>query len=505
VKGKVIIGNGGAEYGVRGYVSAYDAVTGKLAWRFYTTPNPDGRPDNAASDAAMKRFAGATWFGTGWKQTGGGGTVWDAIAYDPKLDILYVGVGNGAPWNHQRRSDGKGDNLFLSSILALKPDTGAYVWHYQTTPGESWDYTATQHIMLADLAVGGATRRVVMQAPKNGFFYVLDAKSGKLLSAEKYVPVNWAERVDLASGRPVENPKARYTEGMALHVTGPLGGHNWQPMAYDPKAGLVFIPAMVTPGVYSNPKTWTYEPGLWNTAQGGYVAGPAGQPPPSMGVATSELGGRLIAWDPVAQKARWTVRQPGPWNSGLLATAGGLVFGGAGKDVKAWSSASGQPVWSFPAGTGVIAAPMTYALDGEQYLAVMAGMGGAGGMGGIEPRRPGRLLVFRLGGTEKLAPYPAIVPRPALDLGAVVASNAEPKAGGELFGKYCGNCHFSAGYLPNLRTSPMLLEPSLWKATVYDGALSQNGMAGFKRFMTPEQAEAIRAFLLQGLKPTARR
>ena len=505
VKGKVIIGNGGAEYGVRGYVSAYDAASGKLAWRFYTTPNPDGRPDGAASDKAMRKLANATWFGTGWKQTGGGGTAWDAMAYDPGLDILYVGVGNGTPWNHQRRSDGKGDNLFLSSILALRPSTGEYVWHYQTTPGESWDYTATQHIMLADLTLGGAKRRVVMQAPKNGFFYVLDAKTGKLMSAEKYVPVNWAERVDLETGRPVENPKARYLDGqMALHVSGPLGGHNWQPMAFHPGEGLVFIPAMVTPGVYSDPKTWTYEPGIWNTAQGGFVAGPAGQPPPSMGVAPSELGGRLIAWDPVAQKARWTVRMPGPWNSGLLATAGGLVFGGSGRDFKAWAAATGEPVWSYPVGAGIIAAPMTYELDGEQHLAVMVGQGGAGGMGGIEPRRPGRLLVFKLGATGKLAPYPAIPARPPLDLSVAVASTADPKAGSQLYGKYCGGCHFGVSYLPNLRTSPMVLEPTLWKAVVYDGSLASNGMAGFKRFMTPDEVEAIRAFLLDSLKPAKR-
>ena len=501
VKGKVIIGNGGAEYGVRGYVSAYDAQTGKLAWRFFTTPDPAGKPDGAASDGVFASFAGATWFGEGWKQTGGGGTAWDAMAYDPDLDILYVGVGNGTPWNHQKRSDGKGDNLFLSSILALKPDSGAYVWHYQTTPGESWDYTATQHIMLADLPVGGGKpRRVVMQAPKNGFFYVLDARRGTLLSAEKYVPVNWAERVDPKSGRPVENPKARYLEAQSLHITGPLGGHNWQPMAYDPKAGLVFIPAMVLPGMYSNPKEWTYAPGLWNTGQGGFGEGPAGQRAPDFGVPTSELGGRLIAWDPVAGKARWSVRQSVPWNSGLL-SAGGLVFGGFGKDLKAYAVADGKEAWRYPVGVGVIASPMTYAIDGEQYLAVMAGFGGAGGMGSFDPRRPGRLLVFKLDATGKLPPLPAIPPRPRLDVTTAAASTGDPKAGANLYGTYCGACHSGGGYLPVLQTSPMLLEPGIWRQVVYDGALRQNGMAGFKRFLTPDEVEHIRAYFLDQLKP----
>ncbi|HEY9219168.1 MAG TPA: PQQ-dependent dehydrogenase, methanol/ethanol family, partial [Phenylobacterium sp.] len=275
VKGKVLIGNGGAEYGVRGYVSAYDADTGKLAWRFYTTPNPEGKPDGAASDKVMAKTAAATWYGQGWKDSGGGGTVWDAMAYDPKLDLLYVGVGNGSPWNHGKRSDGKGDNLFVSSILALRPDTGEYVWHYQTTPGDSWDYTATQHIMLADVAIDGRKRRVVMQAPKNGFFYVLDAGSGKLLSAEKYVPVNWAEKVDLATGRPVERSGIRYQDKASMHVTGPLGGHNWQPMAYAPGEGLVFIPAIVLPGAYQSDPKYSFLLGAWNTAQGGGGAGPA--------------------------------------------------------------------------------------------------------------------------------------------------------------------------------------------------------------------------------------
>ena len=234
----MLIGNGGAELGVRGYVSAYDAETGERAWRFYVTPNPEDRPDAAASDKILAELARPTWSGDGWKKTGGGGTVWDAITYDPVTDLVYVGTGNGSPWSHQMRSDGKGDNLFLSSIVALKVETGEYVWHYQTTPGDAWDYTAVQHIMTADLVIGGEQRHVVMQAPKNGFFYVLDAASGKLISAEKYSAVNWAERVDLKTGRPVVNPRAQYLNGATSRLSvGPNGGHVWHPMAFNPDEG----------------------------------------------------------------------------------------------------------------------------------------------------------------------------------------------------------------------------------------------------------------------------
>ncbi|MCS5517200.1 hypothetical protein NWF32_26735 [Pseudomonas qingdaonensis] len=200
VKGKVIIGNGGAEYGVRGFVSAYDADTGKLAWRFYTVPGDPALP----YEHPELREAAKTWQGDQYWKLGGGGTVWDSMAYDPELDLLYVGTGNGSPWNREVRSPGGGDNLYLSSILAIRPDTGKLAWHYQVTPGDSWDFTATQQITLAELNIDGKPRKVLMQAPKNGFFYVLDRTNGKLISAEKFGKVTWAEKVDLATGRPVE-------------------------------------------------------------------------------------------------------------------------------------------------------------------------------------------------------------------------------------------------------------------------------------------------------------
>ncbi|MDO8902503.1 MAG: PQQ-dependent dehydrogenase, methanol/ethanol family, partial [Phenylobacterium sp.] len=325
VKGKVLIGNGGAEYGVRGYLSAYDAETGALVWRFFTAPNPDGQPDGAASDAILAEKAAGTWFGEGWKATGGGATVWDSMAYDPKLDLLYVGVGNGTPWNHEKRSDGQGDNLFVSSILALKPDTGQYVWHYQTTPGESWDYTATQHIILSDLTIEGQTRQVLMQAPKNGFFYVLDRATGELISAEPYVPITWATGVDKATGRPIETPGARYKDGPVLQIPAPFGAHNWHPMAFNPQTGLVYIPAQVVPFAYVDDPAYKHQPGAWNIGTG-FLANALPDDAAQMAGLKAMVRGQLIAWDPVAQKARWTVEHPFFWNAGVLTTAGGLVF-----------------------------------------------------------------------------------------------------------------------------------------------------------------------------------
>ena len=494
VKGKVLIGNGGAEYGVRGYVSAYDAASGKLAWRFYTTPNPKGAPDGAASDKVFREKAAATWSDGVWKESGGGGTVWDAITYDPKLDLVFVGVGNGNPWNHKLRSGGKGDNLFLSSIVALRPDTGEYVWHYQTTPGESWDYTATQHIMLADLKIGGADRRVVMQAPKNGFFYVLDAKTGALISAEKYVPVDWAERVDLKTGRPVEAPTARYLNGgISQQASSPLGGHNWQPMAFSPKEGLVYIPAMRNRGFYADALGFKFIPGAWNT---GLVRGQAGPNTPSPRPATPPLAtGELIAWDPAAQKARWTVALPTAWTSGVLATDGGLVFHAAGNAFSAYDARDGRPLWTYDAGANVIAPAMTYALDGEQYVALMVGVGGAP-MGGDQPRRMGRLLVFKLGGTVKPPAFPAAVTMPPLDLAAATPSKGDADHGAALFGEFCAACHRVGGLLPVLPRSPAILDGDGFKAIVLDGALKANGMAPFRRYFDEAGAEDIRAFLL---------
>ncbi|MFT5611262.1 MAG: quinohemoprotein ethanol dehydrogenase, partial [Polaribacter sp.] len=252
VKGKVIIGNGGAELGVRGYISAYDVDSGKMLWRFFTVP---GNPADGFENDSME-MAAKTWTGEYWA-AGGGGTAWDSMAYDPELDLLYVGIGNGSPWNQSIRSPEGGDNLFLSSILAVRPDTGEYVWHYQTTPGETWDYTATQHMILAELEIDGAQRKVIMQAPKNGFFYVIDRTNGEFISAQNFVEVNWATHIDQTTGRPVEIPAARYSgKAPYLQLPGPLGAHNWHPMSYSPDTGLVYIPAQEAPWVYGDKKDY---------------------------------------------------------------------------------------------------------------------------------------------------------------------------------------------------------------------------------------------------------
>jgi len=504
IDGKVIIGNGGAEYGVRGYITAYDAETGKQLWRFYTVPaNPADGKQPAYLEAAAK-----TWNGEFWK-LGGGGTVWDAMAYDPELDLLYIGVGNGSPWNQSYRSPGGGDNLYISSIVAIHPNTGEYAWHYQTTPGETWDFTATQHIMLADMEIGGKLRKVLMQAPKNGFFYVLDRVTGKLISANNYVPVNWATGVDPKTGRPIENPASRYdkTGKPWIGSPGATGAHSWQPMAYDPKEKLVYIPANLAAFPYIPQKNWKPEPLGFNV---GVDMGAAAMPADEAvrNAARAATTGALIAWDPIAQKERWRVSFKGPWNGGVLATGGDLVFqGNAAGNFAAYASATGKLLWSTPVQTGVIAAPMTYEIDGEQYVAVLAGWGGVwavapGVLSDISgpTRNVSRLLVFKLGGKARLPALPPLSATP-LDPPANTANPAIAAAGGELYGRYCGVCHgdsgVAGGIMPDLRHSGVLASAENWKMIVYDGALKDNGMVSWKPVMTPAQADSIRHYIIR--------
>jgi alcohol dehydrogenase (cytochrome c)/quinohemoprotein ethanol dehydrogenase len=510
---KVIIGNGGAEFGVRGYVAAYDVRTGEEAWRFYTVPAGDEGRDapehllQAAETWNMDALAGSD-------AIGGGGTVWDSMAYDAELDMLYIGVGNGSPWNRAYRSPGEdgtgeGDNLYLSSIVAIRPDTGEYVWHYQTTPGETWDYTATQHIILADMEIEGQQRQVLMQAPKNGFFYVLDRATGGFISAEPYVPVNWATGID-ENGRPIENPEARVdkTGKPALVTPGALGGHNWHPMAYHPDENLVYIPAFEAAMIYAPEENW--KPDRARGFNVGFKMG-ANDLPPDLGIRRQVAGtltGRLIAWDPVAQEPRWTVEHPGPWNGGLLATAGGLVFQGtAGSEFNAYAAGSGEKLWSFAAQTGVVAPPMTYTVNGEQYIAVLAGWGGAyattGDRGLIAAKAPvrniSRLFVFKLGGEVELPPEPELFEVP-LDPPPSRASAEVIAMGGGHYARYCGVCHGPAAvggdYLPDLRRSGALGSQQVWSSIVHDGSLVANGMVGFAESMSKEEIDAIRAYVI---------
>lgn len=513
IDGKVLIGNGGAEFGVRGFFAAYDADSGDQLWKFYTVPGGD--EDESSPEYLQK--AAETWSGDvlgSASGIGGGGTVWDAMAYDPELDLLYIGVGNGSPWNRAYRSPGEdgtgeGDNLYLSSIVAVRPDTGEYVWHYQTTPGETWDFTATQHIMLADMEIDGAQRKVLMQAPKNGFFYVLDRETGEFISGDPYVTVNWATGID-ENGRPIENPETRIdkTGKPALVTPGALGGHNWHPMAYHPDENLVYIPAFEAGMVYAPEADWKPD------RKRGFNVGfdlAAGDLPPDEGFRREVAGtlrGMLIAWDPVAKKARWTVEHPGPWNGGLLATGGGLVFQGtAGSEFNAYNAATGDKLWSFPAQTGVVAPPITYTVDGEQYVAVLAGWGGAYAItvdGDLLKRKApvrnvSRMLVFKIGGTAELPEQQDMAAVP-LDPPPSRASSDVIAAGGKNYARYCAVCHapgaVGSTVLPDLRRSGTLENKAAWQSVVHDGMLQDRGMASFKDSLTKEEIDAIREFVI---------
>ncbi len=497
VNGLVIIGNAGADMGVRGYVTAYDARTGKQVWRFYTVPDAPGKN----KEAYLKR-AEATWHGDYWK-TGGGGTVWDAMAYDPALDLLYIGVGNGSLWNAELRSPGGGDNLYISSIVAIRAKTGEYVWYFQETPGETWDYTATQHIMVADLVIDGKPRKVLLHAPKNGFFYVIDRVTGQLISGQNYVPVNWAKGLDPKTGRPIENPDARFDRTGKGYFVMPSaqGGHNWEPMAYDARQKLVFIPAQYSAFPYVPDKNWTQAAVGFNTGIDlSALGGPGGPVPgPDVIAALSGPPGALIAWDPVAQKERWRIRQAGGFNGGLLATAGGLLFQGSpGGAFSAFASESGKQLWTFPTQTGVLAAPVTFTAGGMQYVAVLAGAGvreaiapGAQAVPNIS-----RILVFKLGGGAKLPPAPPVAHfavNPPVDPQPV----ALVSQGHYQYAAHCLFCHGTGGAVaPDLRASAALHDAKAWQAIVHDGALARRGMVGWSSVMTPAEIEAIRAYFI---------
>jgi PQQ-dependent dehydrogenase (methanol/ethanol family) len=495
VNGKVVIGNGGAEYGVRGYVTAYDAETGAQVWRFYTVP---GDPAQGFESQAMA-MAAATWTGEWWKY-GGGGTAWDALVYDPELNLLYIGTGNGSPWPRDIRSPEGGDNLFLSSIVAVNADTGEYLWHYQTTPADNWDYTATQPLILADLTIDDRPRRVIMQAPKNGFFYVLDRETGELLSAEKYVPVvTWASRVDPATGRPVENAVGLYAENTVMVLPGPLGAHSWQPMSFSPLTGLVYIPAHVTGYPYSANPSFEYVPGRQNIGMN-----PAGGLPVNRGdpdVATNMAA--LIAWDPLAAKEVWRIAYDKAGSGGVLTTAGDLLVQGVidGRFV-VYRASDGTELWSMPVQTGIVAGPITYTVDGEQYIAVSAGWGGISSLTGTQPQggapiAPARVLAFKLGGDVTLPPVPPrVVPAPPPP-----EASADTVARGELvYGQHCLVCHglraISGGSIPDLRMMPPETHAQ-FEAIVLEGIRGPLGMVAFADLLSRDDARAVHAYVIK--------
>ncbi len=493
VKGKVIIGNGGADLGVRGYLTAYDTKTGNQQWRFYTVP---GNPAGGFENEAMQKAA-ETWTGEWW-EFGGGGTAWDAMAYDPELNLLYVGTGNGSPWNRDIRSPEGGDNLYLSSILALNPDNGELKWYYQTTPGESWDYTATQHIILADLNIDNVTRKVLMQAPKNGFFYVLDRTDGTLISAEPYVYTNWANKIDKSSGRPVESGFARYPN-MNAQISPPAsGGHNWQPMAYSPKTGLVYIPASEDGMFFGQPPNRTYfnDSRSWNTG--------IGFDPNNKMHIDSMAGrnfGKLIAWDPVTQKEKWNYWQKSVWNAGVLASSDLIFQGNAEGEFIAFDAKTGQVLWKFPINSGIIAAPISYAIDGKQYVSILVGWGGVRGLWSkfTDQINPGTLYTFALGGNAKMPEFPAEPQEQLVDLD-VTATPKQVENGGQLFQRYCSVCHQmilfpGGGSIPDLTYSTPQVFQS-FQQIVGEGTLLALGMPKFGDRLTNTDISDLKAFIL---------
>jgi quinohemoprotein ethanol dehydrogenase len=491
VKGLVLIGNGGAEFSARGFVSAYDAETGKLAWRWYTVPgDPKGPFENPQMEMAAK-----TWGGEWWK-TGGGGTVWDAITYDPKTDLLFIGTGNGGPWPAEIRDPGgKGDHLFLSSIVALKPETGEYVWHYQQVQRDSWDYTSVQQITVADLKIDGKDRHVIMQAPKNGYFYVLDAATGELLSAKPIVPLNWSSGIDMKTGRPVMNPAARYDVTGKGFIAIPFfgGAHSWHPMSYSPQTGLVYIPTMEVSYPFVAAKEDDNPMGQKLSISFAKSAEMLKDPK-----ALRVNKGYLLAWDPVNQEEVWRVQHETGRSGGTLATAGGLVFAGNNgtEEFAAYRADNGERLWGQAAHTGVLAGPSTFEVDGEQYVAVVAGFRFTGS---YWAPNYSRLLVYKLGGTAAL-PEPVPVPEPELNPPAAFGTAATIAHGQQMYGQLCSTCHgndgLSRGMFPDLRYALAINDAGAFKAIVIDGALTQNGMVSFAKALQPDDAEAIRAYVV---------
>ena len=496
-KGKVMIGSGGTEAGPnRGYVVTHDAETGEFLWKFHIVP---GNPADGFENDAMKTAA-ETWTGEWWKY-GGGGNAWHGFTYDADLDVVYIGTGNGAPWNQKIRSPGGGDNLFLDSIVALDPDTGAYLWHYQNTPGETWDYNSNMDIVLADLEIEGRTVKALMQAPKNGFFYVRDRESHKLISAEPYAEINWATHVDMETGRPVERPGARYEDGEERISPTPAGAHSWHAMSYNPRTGLVYIPVLQMSAIYNDEGV---DLDSWQSA---IFEGD------TTGVAWSwvedgnPVVGSLQARDPVTNTVAWEVPQTGIWNAGTMTTAGNLVFQGrVDGTIHAYDAATGEDLWSFDAGLGISAPPVTYSVGGRQYVAVLVGWGsGAAGLGSKVSVANGwaygkhmrRLIAFSLDGDVQVPPQPAPAPEQALELLQFEIDEQLAAAGVDEYGR-CGGCHgidaISPGMAPDLRASAVLASAGAFADVVRNGSRKLNGMPRFAH-LTDEQLLKIRHYV----------
>ncbi|MBV9182975.1 MAG: PQQ-dependent dehydrogenase, methanol/ethanol family [Acidobacteria bacterium] len=500
-KAKVIIGNSGGEFGVRGYVSAYDAETGHLVWRFYTVPGDPSKP----FESPILRRAASTWNGQWWK-LGGGGTVWNAIVYDPELEQLYIGTGNGTPWSERFRSPEGGDNLLTCSIVALKVESGEYVWHYQQNPGDVWDFDSDEDIILADLTINNRPRKVLMQAPKNGIFYVVDRTNGTLISAEPYTFINWATGVDLRTGRPAESAAARYQgPDPTPIVPGPLGAHSWQPMSYSPLTHLAYIPVNDVGFKYKQAGSFEARQLAPNYGIDVIAAGMPQKPEIKKAILAG-VKGKLLAWNPLEQRAAWTVERAGPWNGGTLVTAGNLLFEGtASGNFEAYRADNGEKLWSFAAQTGVMAGPVTFEAGGEQYVAVLAGWGGvfplaAGEVSFASGRvaNISRMLAFKIDGSATLPPLTPVEEARITPL-ANPANSVIIHKGERLFQSYCAVCHgdvaVSGGVLPDLRRSSALTSDT-WFKVVLGGLLEAQGMVSFAKELSPQDAAAIRSYVI---------
>jgi quinohemoprotein ethanol dehydrogenase len=455
-KGKVMIGSGGTEAGPnRGYVVAHDAETGEFLWKFYIVP---GNPADGFENEAMK-MAAKTWTGEWWKY-GGGGNAWHGFTYD--LDVVYIGTGNGAPWNQKVRSPGGGDNLFLDSIVALDPDTGEYLWHYQNTPGETWDYNSNMDIILADLEIDGETVKAMMQAPKNGFFYVHDRENRKLVSAETYAEINWATHVDMETGRPVLQISAIYNdEG--------IDPDSWQSAVFEGDTTAVG----------------------WRIVED-----------------RTHLAGSLQARDPVTNTVAWEVPMYGIGNAGTMTTAGNLVFQGrVDGTLRAYDATTGEELWSHDLGLGITAPPVTYSVDGKQYVALLVGWGGGvAGLGGDISTANGwaygvherRLVAFSLDGDAALPPQPPAAEAQPIEMLQFEIDDAMADQGAYEYGVRCTVCHgfnaIGAGMAPDLRGSPILASADAFADVVRNGSRQVNGMPVYEH-LSDDQLLAIRHYV----------
>jgi quinohemoprotein ethanol dehydrogenase len=511
----VIIGSSGADFtGVRGYFAAFDKADGRLKWRFYTVPRD---PKLGPQDQPHLKRAVQSWDPRHRWEEGSGGTVWDSITYDPDLKLVYVGTGNGAPYNLTEDGRHGGDDLYAAAILAVHVDTGTLDWWFQPTPGDRWDYDSTAKMILADLDFGSGRRKVLMQANKNGYFYVLDRASGEVLGAHQFAYVNWTLGLDPKTYRPRPNPAAEYAAVPRLIFPGQAGAHNWQPMSFDPRTKRVFVPTIEQPMIYID--TARRPAGLIE----GMFTVPGIVPEayfpsdleslfgPLPALTSLETGtsapassrGMLRALDALTGNMVWEAPTESAWDGGVLSTDGNLVFqGDVAGHLNIYTADTGRLVDRIDVGTGIMAAPMTYRIHGAQYVAVLAGYGGANVSIPFPPdsaayryRNDGRLLAFKLGGGAVPKPEPA--PNASLDRPAAPAVGEAAGSHGEvLYNRYCARCHvFGRSILPDLRRLSPVTD-HLFYDIVLKGLYAPQGMARWDDVLTSEDAKAIHDYIM---------